>query len=283
VLDASRHPSRAEVGAFTELNDEGAGVLQSVHRRPRIALRRRTVITSRSCCSHVSVMETSKQVTFGRFRLDPANERLWRGEQAVALRPKAFAVLKHLVEHRGQLVTKQQLLDTVWPATFVTDAVLKDSVRQLREALEDDAATPRYIETAHRRGYRFIGQPSETAARCQRRRMPGDGGLSPVSILGRERAQDGELARSRRAPGRVRDRRPGIGKTTLVKRCWNTRPPCRASSSPGQCLEQQRRRVVCRCSMACRGSREYPSARASSNCCGSTRRPGFSSCRRCWP
>ena len=103
------------------------------------------------------------QMNFGRFRLDPPNERLWLGEKAVALRPKAFAVLKHLVERRGQLVTKQQLLDTVWPETFVTDAVLKDSIRQLREALGDDASSPQYIETAHRRGYRFIGELSEAA------------------------------------------------------------------------------------------------------------------------
>ena len=85
-----------------------------------------------------------------------------RDRQAISLRPKAFAVLKYLVDHHGQLVTKQQLLEAVWPSTFVGDAVLKDSVRQLRDALDDDAAAPRYIETAHRRGYRFIGD-------CRRR------------------------------------------------------------------------------------------------------------------
>ena len=84
------------------------------------------------------------------------NECLWQGPQAIPLRPKAFAVLKLLVEHSGQLVTKRQLLETVWPATFVSDAVLKASIRQLREVMGDDAASPRYIETAHRRGYRFI-------------------------------------------------------------------------------------------------------------------------------
>ena len=109
-------------------------------------------------------MSPITQVRFGRFRLDATNECLWQGVEAIALRPKAFAVLKHLVEHPGQLVTKQQLLEAVWPDTFVTDAVLKDSIRQLREALGDDASSPRYIETAHRRGYRFIGQISEDAA-----------------------------------------------------------------------------------------------------------------------
>jgi DNA-binding winged helix-turn-helix (wHTH) protein/predicted ATPase len=105
-------------------------------------------------------MQTDHNFTFGRFRLDSANECLWCGAKAISLRPKAFAVLKLLVERPGQLVTKQQVLDTVWPGTFVSDAVLKDSIRQLREALDDDAESPTYIETAHRRGYRFIAKIS---------------------------------------------------------------------------------------------------------------------------
>jgi DNA-binding winged helix-turn-helix (wHTH) protein len=60
-------------------------------------------------------------------------------------------------------VTKQQLLDDVWPDTFVSNAVLKDCIRQLREALQDDAKSPTYIETAHRRGYRFIAAVVESA------------------------------------------------------------------------------------------------------------------------
>jgi predicted ATPase len=76
----------------------------------------------------------------------------------IKLRPKAFAVLNHLVGHPGQLVTKEELLNVVWPETFVGEAVLKVTIRQLREALDDDPKSPVYIETAHRRGYRFIGQ-----------------------------------------------------------------------------------------------------------------------------
>src|SRR5690349_11959386 len=106
-------------------------------------------------------MQAANDITFGRFRLDLTNECLWQGAHAISLRPKAFAVLRLLLEQPGMLVTKQQVLDAVWPGTFVGDAVLKDSIRQLREALEDDAASPTYIETAHRRGYRFIGKISE--------------------------------------------------------------------------------------------------------------------------
>ena len=69
-----------------------------------------------------------------------------------------------MLQHPGLLVTKQQVLDTVWPGTFVGDAVLKDNIRQLREALEDDAGSATYIETAHRRGYRFIGKLDNPAA-----------------------------------------------------------------------------------------------------------------------
>ena len=112
----------------------------------------------------LAAMQSAKDIAFGPFRFDLADECLWRGAQPIPLRPKAFAVLKVLVQHPGRLVTTQQVLDTVWPGTFVGDAVLKDNIRQLRDALEDDARSPRYIETAHRRGYRFIAKLSELPA-----------------------------------------------------------------------------------------------------------------------
>src|SRR6185295_16294410 len=95
------------------------------------------------------------------FALDLANECLWRGPRAIKLRPKCFAVLRHLVDRPGQLVTKDELLTAVWPETFVGEGVLKVAIRQLRNALDDDSKSPRFIETAHRRGYRFIGQVAE--------------------------------------------------------------------------------------------------------------------------
>src|SRR6266487_244977 len=103
-------------------------------------------------------MGNEKRIIFDPFSLDLANECLWRGSQEIKLRPKAFAVLNHLLGRSGQLVTKEELLNAVWPETFVGDAVLKVTIRQLREALDDDPKLPRFIETAHRRGYRFIGQ-----------------------------------------------------------------------------------------------------------------------------
>jgi DNA-binding winged helix-turn-helix (wHTH) protein len=76
----------------------------------------------------------------------------------IALRPKTFAVLRYLVEHAGQLILKDELLDTVWAGTIVSDTVLKSCIRELRDALDDDAQRPQYIATVHRRGYRFIGE-----------------------------------------------------------------------------------------------------------------------------
>ncbi len=95
------------------------------------------------------------------FCLDRINECLRSGSRSIKLRPKAFAVLNQLIENSGKLVTKEELLSTVWPETFVSDAVLKVTIRQLRTALNDDSNLPRFIETAHRRGYRFIGKIEE--------------------------------------------------------------------------------------------------------------------------
>ena len=102
------------------------------------------------------------QVTFGPFRLDRPNRRLHRGVSVIPLRPKAFAVLDYLVARAGRLVTKDQLLAAVWPNTAVTDTVLKVCVREIRDALGDDPDAPHFVETAHRLGYRFISQISQT-------------------------------------------------------------------------------------------------------------------------
>lgn len=107
-------------------------------------------------------MANDTRIVFAPFCLDQANECLWKGSQVIKLRPKAYAVLNHLVGRPGQLVTKEELLTTVWADTFVSDAVLKVTIRQLRDALDDDPKSPLFIETAHRRGYRFIGQITET-------------------------------------------------------------------------------------------------------------------------
>ena len=98
----------------------------------------------------------ASQWCFADFRLDPANACLWRGTQAVALTPKAFDVLHYLVTHPDRLVTKDKLLDAVWPETAISDAVVRVAIGALRKALGDTAQASRYIATVPRRGYRFL-------------------------------------------------------------------------------------------------------------------------------
>jgi non-specific serine/threonine protein kinase len=152
-------------------------------------------------------MTPSRPILFRPFRLDPANQRLSRGEQVIPLRPKTFAVLRYLVEHAGTLVTKTELLDAVWPATSVSDTVLKTSIREIREALGDVAKTPQFVETAHRSGYRFIGEVATDQLPIE---------LTP--LIGR----DQEVALVRRLIGNSRlltlTGPGGVGKTRLALR-----------------------------------------------------------------
>jgi TolB-like protein len=98
---------------------------------------------------------------FPPFRLDPGDQSLWRDGKRVALTPKAYAVLRYLVERAGRLVTQDELLDAVWPSTFVQPEVLKSQILDVRAALGDRPKDPLYIETVPRRGYRFIAAVHE--------------------------------------------------------------------------------------------------------------------------
>ncbi len=107
-------------------------------------------------------MQPAPQWYFEPFRLDLDGACLWRETQMIPLRPKTFAVLAHLVAHAGQLVTKQDLLDAVWPLTSVGDSVLKSCLHEIRQALGDTAKSQQFIRKVHRRGYRFVA-PVTTA------------------------------------------------------------------------------------------------------------------------
>jgi DNA-binding winged helix-turn-helix (wHTH) protein len=91
---------------------------------------------------------------FASFRLDQRAERLWGRAEAIHLTAKAFGVLRYLVEHAGQLVTKDDLFAAVRGAPYVSEAALAACIRELRQALDDTAQTPKYIETVRGRGYR---------------------------------------------------------------------------------------------------------------------------------
>lgn len=103
-------------------------------------------------------------VVFGPFRLDSDTRQLLRHERPVHLSPKAFDLLQLLLERRPALVTKAQVLERIWPGTFVEDANLTVLVADIRRALDDDPRTPVFIRTVHGRGYAFSGGAEELTA-----------------------------------------------------------------------------------------------------------------------
>ena len=93
---------------------------------------------------------------FGPFVFDPSNQLLWRAGQEVPLPPRVVGVLGLLVARPGEVVSRQELIDAVWKDAFVSDTSLAEAISFLRQALGDDPQQPSYIQTVHRRGYRFL-------------------------------------------------------------------------------------------------------------------------------
>src|SRR3954463_10625132 len=100
------------------------------------------------------------RVSFGPFAFDPESRLLWRDGSEIALPPRVIGVLEALLDRAGQVVARQDLLDRVWKDAFVTDTSLAEAVSFLRQALGDDPQAPTYIQTVHRRGYRFVAPVS---------------------------------------------------------------------------------------------------------------------------
>src|SRR5437764_6509803 len=98
-----------------------------------------------------------RALAFGRYRLEP-RVGLMAGDREVRLTPKALALLSYMAGRSGEVIAKEELFAAVWPELAVSDAALVTCIQELRSALRDDARRPRYIETLHRRGYRFIGK-----------------------------------------------------------------------------------------------------------------------------
>jgi DNA-binding winged helix-turn-helix (wHTH) protein len=98
------------------------------------------------------------QVTFGGYCLDLGTRQLLHGETDVRLSPKAFDLLHVLIDNRTRAVSKAELHDRLWKDTYVTDANLAVLVTELRRALHDRAASPRFVRTVRGFGYAFCGQ-----------------------------------------------------------------------------------------------------------------------------
>ncbi len=100
--------------------------------------------------------EIQGRYEFGPFRLDPTEHTLLRGDQVVALTPKAFETLAVLVQKSGHLVRKDELIERVWHDTVVEESNLNVIIHTLRKALGDDPRESKYIETVAKCGFRFV-------------------------------------------------------------------------------------------------------------------------------
>ena len=169
------------------------------------------------------VLTDPSVLVFDPFVLDLGSERLLRGREPIELRPKTWKLMRFLAENPGRLLTKDELLDEVWADVAVTPASLNQAIRELRQALGDDAREPRYIQTVHRRGFRFIAALERVDANgvAGMERGVSEGRARP-GIFGRE----AELQRLHELFARATagERQlvfvtgdEGIGKTTLMR------------------------------------------------------------------
>lgn len=186
----------------------------------------------------------------GLFRVDLSAERLWKESEAIELTPKAWALLRYLLERPGQLITKTELLDAIWGNIAVGEGSLTKVVFELRSAFGDTAQKPRFIETVHRRGFRFIAtfEPTESPGQSQtlpegRERTDRD-----LPFIGRDaemRQLREWLALALRGERQIAFivGEPGIGKTALVDE-WIKQfaaphgGPTVCLVATGQCIEQ---------------------------------------------
>jgi len=161
--------------------------------------------------------------TFDDFTLDLDRGCLWRARQEVKLRYKSFEALKYLIERRRRLVSKAELMQALWPDTFVTDDSLVQCLIEVRRALGDDAQ--RYVKTVLRRGYIFDAPVSESGSSTSDAPslpgLPGPNGAAKVeaaSAVIAEQEHDEEDARLNDAE---RDGAPSAA-SSLARRRWRS-------------------------------------------------------------
>ncbi len=186
-------------------------------------------------------MNTEKAYRFSSFRLDPQTWRLRKNSEFRPLRPKTFSILRYLLDNAGQLVSKEDLFKEIWPGVNVENSALRVCMNELRQALDDDPHRPRFVETVHRRGYRFIAPVD----------MVADDDEEPAQLLhaqsilvGRESEsarflQCWELALTGTRQMVFVAGEPGIGKTSVVDKLLSAPLVSRfAIAGRGQCAEQ---------------------------------------------
>jgi predicted ATPase/DNA-binding winged helix-turn-helix (wHTH) protein len=175
---------------------------------------------------------------FGCFQLDTKNECLWQSGAQIGLTPKPFAVLRYLVENPQRLVTHDELLDKLWPETYVQPQVLRTYVLELRKLLGDSVESPRFIRTVPGRGYWFLAQVEDGNGYAADPRGPAVG-----RVVGRQ--QEVERLHARLREARKGDRRvvfvtgeTGMGKTALLDLlAQSLRGEDHVHIARGQCVE----------------------------------------------
>lgn len=142
---------------------------------------------------------------FAELVLDTDSREVQRSGQRVHLTPKAFDLLALLVERRPHVVSRAQVLDRLWPATFVAESNLASLVKEIRRALGDAARAPRFVRTVHGHGYAFCaitGEEAPATASAARLTWPGHEVrlVEGENVLGRSRlasicVDDGSISR----------------------------------------------------------------------------------------
>src|SRR4051794_3112719 len=102
--------------------------------------------------------------SLGPYRFDASNQRLYHGSSETRLTRKAAAILDALIKRPNEIVTHDELLDSVWRGVHVQPEVLKVYIAEIRRALRESPEKPRFLETIHRQGYRFISSVNESEA-----------------------------------------------------------------------------------------------------------------------
>jgi DNA-binding winged helix-turn-helix (wHTH) protein len=186
-------------------------------------------------------------LSFGPFVLDLASGRLTQQGRALELPPRDLDVLAFMARRPGRLVSKEELLDAVWQHRFVSDSVLATVVSRLRGVLGDSAREPRYIETAARRGYRFIAAVSEAAPASPASPLSRPLEAASASADGAPRVGRGPalawLERQLQAAMAGKTRvalvagEAGIGKSSLIERFTQTLAGGPVAVAHGQCVE----------------------------------------------
>ena len=143
--------------------------------------------------------------SFQSFRLDTANQCLLRGQERVPIAPKAFDVLRYLVENPGRLVTQDEILDKLWPETYVNPEVFRKYILDIRKILGDRPDKPEFIETVTKRGYRFIAPVIDESAAEQ-------------AELSTPQETEGKITKEKAEPGTARSElKSASGRQVLLK------------------------------------------------------------------